>query len=805
MDSDIKLALEGRIPIAKQLAAAIAAAKRGDKPSAEHLLALVEEERQKKGRHHGVAELKLLQTLRERFSLKKPEKPRTQASLRLPDGVKNSLPGVSVVTCCMNRTGNLLKALPTWLAHAAVDEVVVVDWSSAVDVATSLREAGIIDNRIRVVRAVDEPRWVLSFAFNLGFRVATREMILKVDADIILRSDFFEQNTIQGRTFIAGDWKVAENGQEHINGFFFARRSDLLSIKGFNEYITTYGWDDDDIYARLHESGVQRHCVDTKSIYHMPHDDAQRLGGAAAGGDNALAQLRGDTLHKIRSNRYIASVMPLWNRDRIFAPFEVLREEPGYVEVRREKNAMPHLVSDDIRADSEYYAAVELLSWRVGPTAYHIRRESFLRLLALKRLEEICHFDVDIANSGPMAVDKLRRHSLYVQINQVTTPALLGAVAQIVDNSLRGTDSAVFVRSGSASAAEDFAKYLKVPCHHLDFWVRESGLRKVSDLKEGVLREQVCSGPGALLTISDELLATLPRPDPANSRLSVVVPPRRSRLYIDCQHGLGNRLRALASAAAIARATDRELVVLWTPDHHCECKLTDLFEYDGLCLSSADGIPVETRRYNYMEIEQGAVKGEAIDLTGQVDVMVRSAYVLTHPSSQWDTENTELRRLKPTRKVMDLVQSVELPADCVGVHVRMEAGKGLDHHSYDSAQNWSSESHEKIHYWRAKSHYSAFMRRIDQLLSKHPSLAIFVATDLPETYETFRQYYGKRLRYLPRDHYDRSSAQLLTALADALLLSRCNRMLGSTWSSFSELAIRLSTTFQSVEMSGKDF
>lgn len=40
---------------------------------------------------------------------------------------------------------------------------------------------------------------------------------------------------------------------------------------------------------------------------------------------------------------------------------------------------------------------------------------------------------------------------------------------------------------------------------------------------------------------------------------------RRPRLFIDTQHGFGNRMRAIASAAAIAQASGRELVVVWQP------------------------------------------------------------------------------------------------------------------------------------------------------------------------------------------------------------------------------------------------
>ena len=84
-------------------------------------------------------------------------------------------------------------------------------------------------------------------------------------------------------------------------------------------------------------------------------------------------------------------------------------------------------------------------------------------------------------------------------------------------------------------------------------------------------------------------------------------------------------------------------------------------------------------------------------------------------------------------------------------------------------------------------------------------MKLFVATDLQETYDIFEKYYGDRLVYLKRNVFDRSKEQIIYALADVLLLSKCKKLLGSTWSSFSEAAMRLSNTYSEIEMSGKDF
>jgi hypothetical protein len=246
-------------------------------------------------------------------------------------------------------------------------------------------------------------------------------------------------------------------------------------------------------------------------------------------------------------------------------------------------------------------------------------------------------------------------------------------------------------------------------------------------------------------------------------------------------------------------------VVVWVPDFHCDCRFVDLFDYDGPVIESYDDLPKGLHRYNYMEIEEDGEKGAKIILKEGRDVLVRSAFVLNHSASSWEVENKEIQSLKPNSLIRDLVESIRLPKDSIGVHVRMEAGKGRDNNSYDSQQNWSKESHEQIHFWREKSHHSAFIKRIDVLLSENLNRNLFLATDLRENYEVFANTYGKKLLYLKRSLYDRSKEQIQYALADAILLSKTSHLLGSNWSSFSEIAMRLSSNKQVVEMSGIDF
>jgi hypothetical protein len=189
------------------------------------------------------------------------------------------LPGLSLVSACMNRQDNLLRVLPSWLA-SGVDEIIIVDWSSTQPLGPML--AHIDDARLRVVRIDDEPRWILTHAFNVGLRLARHAMVFKLDADIQLAPGFLEQNCLGQGEFVRGFWKSAidagEPDQRYVNGSFGAFKADLRSVGYYNERILTYGWDDSDLYARLAgRLGRAGRLLAHGSLRHLPQDESQRL------------------------------------------------------------------------------------------------------------------------------------------------------------------------------------------------------------------------------------------------------------------------------------------------------------------------------------------------------------------------------------------------------------------------------------------------------------------------------------------------------------------------------------------------
>lgn len=608
--------------------------------------------------------------------------------------------GVSLVTACRNRNSNLMRGLATWLACPQISEIIIVDWSSDTPVAEDLNCNGLKDERIQVVRVEEEPRWILSYAFNLGFASARFGTILKADADILLSPDFFDLNTLRPGAFIAGDWRTARDGQGFVNGFFYIDRETLSDVGGFNEFITSYGWDDEDLYGRLSDRGLIRDDVAPDSIRHLDHDDITRIETEPAHkGSPAVATLPTDTEFLIRRNRYIANAMPPWSEAQSAVEYDIIDIGAGVRRVRRRLQS-GRRTPEVIEREASLAAARELLSWRFGERCFSITFEQVEALIQTRTWADLTS----------------------AQICQA-------------------------IERGDSHQARGYPTQMHGP-----------------------------------------------RTD-------------RPKLFVDAQHGLGNRLRVIGSAAAVAKAQGREFIIVWRPDHHCDCRFGDLFEYDGPVIE--DGEPATLLDeggvfINYMEGEPGARKDAKVTVDPSKELYFRSAYVMNHQASSWDAENAFLRSLRPVKAVTDLVASVRHP-NAVSAHVRMGSGPGFDHLPWEAAENWSDESHRELAHWREKSHVSRFEKRLDQLIDEGQAETIFLAADLPETYKRLLARYPDRIAHLSRPVNDRSGEQLRHALADAILLGQSKLLLGSTWSSFTELALRLAPRPPVQEMSGADF
>jgi hypothetical protein len=189
---------------------------------------------------------------------------------------------VSVTTGCMNRRDFLVRTLPTWTLSAVPNEILIVDWSSA----ESLRDLIVVDPRIVVVRVVGQEFWQNSKCHNLEFRLARGGIVLRLDSDYLLGPNFFPRHPLASGSFYAGNWEtVLASDKKSLSGTLYVHRADLFKVNGYNERLSGYGQEEDDLYDRLSDSGLRRLDVDLDTLDHIPHDDSLRYKNIRVGCD----------------------------------------------------------------------------------------------------------------------------------------------------------------------------------------------------------------------------------------------------------------------------------------------------------------------------------------------------------------------------------------------------------------------------------------------------------------------------------------------------------------------------------------
>lgn len=285
--------------------------------------------------------------------------------------------------------------------------------------------------------------------------------------------------------------------------------------------------------------------------------------------------------------------------------------------------------------------------------------------------------------------------------------------------------------------------------------------------------------------------------------------PNKRRIYINAKNGLGNRLRAFASAYVLAQAIGAELILIWIPDEHCEAKFTDLFRISsvmsGIIVLDEDIELVESIiiKYDIMEneyiIKEKIIynymgdKDIIINLKTNQDIYIVSACVIKSQHSNWKTECDFLRRLEPSPAVMRRINTFEEGhslRNVIGVHIRM--GQDPLQYKYEDISNYTDEGKRSAQNARSVSHWTRFLAEMKRITKIKPKQKFLVCCDNPEALECLVREMPDNVIHVEKKVYDRSVDQIISALVDLKLLANTKYTLISPWSSFSEMIYRLS-------------
>jgi hypothetical protein len=252
----------------------------------------------------------------------------------------------------MNREAHLRQSLLSWLTLPGLGEVLIVDWTNA----RPLCDLCSLDPRIRVVRVEGEPRWILSYAYNLGVAKATHEHIFKCDSDCMPTAEAvaFEPGP---DFFFAGYWKSGHaHGKPSVNGQCSFSKTQFETVNGYSEYIRTYGRDDEDFYDRMITAGFARRELTPEQLNFIPHTDEERTSNQFSAPKTPSLEetiLRHPSYNEM-FNLFISRTLP-WSQSCRKARFIPIDKGDSWERLQRDPCSEP-VLPETVRAQARVFA-----------------------------------------------------------------------------------------------------------------------------------------------------------------------------------------------------------------------------------------------------------------------------------------------------------------------------------------------------------------------------------------------------------------------------------------------------------------
>lgn len=182
--------------------------------------------------------------------------------------------GICLFTYVMNRSYNIYNNIESWRKQK-VNQIIILDWNSKEDMNDYIKS--LKDDRILYIRVINEKYFIRTFAQNLAARFCKFNKIMKIDSDIILSDNFFENHNLIKNNFFVGEYRCGRNkNEEFLHGNIYLFLNDYFKINGYNEYIKDYGWDDSDFTIRLMLCGLTKQLFNYDYLYHVPHEETMR-------------------------------------------------------------------------------------------------------------------------------------------------------------------------------------------------------------------------------------------------------------------------------------------------------------------------------------------------------------------------------------------------------------------------------------------------------------------------------------------------------------------------------------------------
>lgn len=181
-----------------------------------------------------------------------------------------SLPSVCISVTCKGRLSHLKQALPTMLSqdYKGKMEIVIVDYGCPDGTAEWCET-----QPVKCVKVTEDTEYFcVSRAKNIGAMATNSDIILLCDAHNIVKPYFVSTMVRHMQSGYDIVWP------EHKPGSSGCRRETFRSLRGLDESLKLYGWDDTDYLGRARAAGYRLLEAPTDlldTIHHTPEDQVR--------------------------------------------------------------------------------------------------------------------------------------------------------------------------------------------------------------------------------------------------------------------------------------------------------------------------------------------------------------------------------------------------------------------------------------------------------------------------------------------------------------------------------------------------
>ncbi len=246
------------------------------------------------------------------------------------------------------------------------------------------------------------------------------------------------------------------------------------------------------------------------------------------------------------------------------------------------------------------------------------------------------------------------------------------------------------------------------------------------------------------------------------------------RIVLQPIGGLRNRLRATASAIDLSQELGAKLTVIWNANAECNAQWGDLFQpveqIDQLRQHSKLLLRLKSRICPLLRCQKPLPLTKIDDLEEWIATHGKSCRLYIQSFSKFYRPHSE--SIKLFIPLPHLQQQINFltQQEQIGIHIRRTDNK------------------KSI----SESPLSLFETMIQEEINRNHEARFFLATDDLETERQLQNRFPNRITVQPNKLLDRNNrVAIQNAVVDLFALSRCKKVWGSYWSSFSVEAARI--------------